>query len=962
MKKTNEIFMFFCVLFSALFLGASANCAFGASLNITALGAEKPIELKGIDIQGEIVGHLARTTVDMTFYNPNARVLEGELQFPLFDGQTVTGFALEMGEGKTAALRNAVPVEKAKGRQTFEAITRQNIDPALLEVTQGDNFKMRVYPLNPGGTRRVRVTIDERLSDSADSSLYRLPLFASKKIEKFNLSLRLPGLNKAPKAKSASSLSLSFKNENGAFVVSATQENISLQPYDAGGSYILELSIPKKPNETSVVLGEREGKTYFYADIPIEPQKNLRPLPSAISILWDASASRKKAAHTKELAFLEAFFNAQKNASVHLQVIRDVSDVTKVFDIKDGDWSELRQTLQSAVYDGATNLGSFTALPTSADSAIFMFSDGLDNYSATPLSAHGIPLFAFISEVGADTSRLKSLSRNGGAVIDLLTSSAEAALKEITNASPQIHVEGDGVGELLWRLSSSSVLSVVGVINSDATLKIRVDGVTSDKKIPIDIQNLPRSSQVPFLWASIKIEELEAESTLNKGEIRRIGKSFGLASGETSLIVLDRVEDYVLYDIEPPAELKKEYDRLRTHSRPRTSEPLKLERVAREWQEREKWWKKDFPKGEKKTPNNKRPNKGARIFEDGVAERFEMAATPMTTGAVALPYADVNAKLDGRQSEEAPIGAPETSAVIALRPWTPDEPYIKRMRDAAPQDLYRIYLDERADYENSVAFYLDVSYQLRDQGQEALSLRVLSNLAEMNLENRQILRVLGKRLIEAEKFEQAVVIFKKVLSLGEEEPQSYRDLGLAYAAAGKPQLAIDYLYDVVEKNFARAFPGIEIIALTEMNAIIANSPDKLDKRRIDSRFLSNLPLDLRITLTWDTDDTDIDLHIIDPNGEEAFYRHPLSYQGGRVSPDNTSGYGPEEYSIKTAKPGIYRAEVNFYGHRQQLLSDSTTIQLDFFTRYGTPSQAKQSVTMRLRDAKDRIVVGEFQVK
>jgi uncharacterized protein YfaP (DUF2135 family) len=55
-------------------------------------------------------------------------------------------------------------------------------------------------------------------------------------------------------------------------------------------------------------------------------------------------------------------------------------------------------------------------------------------------------------------------------------------------------------------------------------------------------------------------------------------------------------------------------------------------------------------------------------------------------------------------------------------------------------------------------------------------------------------------------------------------------------------------------------------------------------------------------------------------------------------------------------------EVNFYGHTQQQISEATTIQLDFFTGYGTVNEKKQSVTMRLKEAKDRIFVGEFEVE
>ena len=55
-------------------------------------------------------------------------------------------------------------------------------------------------------------------------------------------------------------------------------------------------------------------------------------------------------------------------------------------------------------------------------------------------------------------------------------------------------------------------------------------------------------------------------------------------------------------------------------------------------------------------------------------------------------------------------------------------------------------------------------------------------------------------------------------------------------------------------------------------------------------------------------------------------------------------------------------EVNFFGHRQQVISEATTIQLDFFTDWGRANQHRQSITMRLKEKKDRIFVGEFEVK
>jgi uncharacterized protein YfaP (DUF2135 family) len=180
-------------------------------------------------------------------------------------------------------------------------------------------------------------------------------------------------------------------------------------------------------------------------------------------------------------------------------------------------------------------------------------------------------------------------------------------------------------------------------------------------------------------------------------------------------------------------------------------------------------------------------------------------------------------------------------------------------------------------------------------------------------------------------------------------------------AAGDAQRAVDTLYEVAVRPWDGRFPEIELVALSEMNAIIARAPTAVDTRRIDTRLIKNLPLDLRAVLTWDADNTDIDLWVTDPNGERAFYGNRLTYQGGRMSPDFTGGYGPEEFSLKTAKPGKYRVEANFYGHRQQVVAGATTIMLRLQTGFGTAQQQEKLVTLRLKDRREVVLVGEFEI-
>ena len=72
------------------------------------------------------------------------------------------------------------------------------------------------------------------------------------------------------------------------------------------------------------------------------------------------------------------------------------------------------------------------------------------------------------------------------------------------------------------------------------------------------------------------------------------------------------------------------------------------------------------------------------------------------------------------------------------------------MRDATADSVYLRYLDERPGFVNSTAFFLDAADVLFAKGKPELALRVLSNLAEMELENRHITSAILKLLDKPE--------------------------------------------------------------------------------------------------------------------------------------------------------------------------------------------------------------------
>jgi Ca-activated chloride channel family protein len=931
-------------------------------------GAEQPVRLRALKVDVEVAAGVAETRVQMEFFNPNSRILEGKLQFPLGPGQVVNGFALDV-EGQ---LRDAVPVEKVRAEQVFEDVARRRVDPGLLQTTVGNNYELRIYPLLPGKTR----TIVLKLVEPAGQRL-ALPLGYAHRVEQLDVSLRYASATTRPLLASGGALGLAFAPDpRGGFVARASRADAVLphEPLliETGNGAAVQLSTQ-----------ERDGDTFFALDLPIGGSVVPRPLPRRLQIVWDASGSGANRQIDRELALLDAYFKRAQTSDVTLVRFADVAAPPERFTVRRGDWRALRHALLDTVYDGASNLGAVRHDGVSNEA--IWFSDGLANYGAPWHIAFPIPVYAVNSAVSSDPAALHALAEaSGGRSIDLLTLASEQAVTALLSRGTElVEVTALGARNLVVesRDAASGHLAVAGILTqreAELTLHLREsNGTTTTRTIRVEARR--NASRLAALqWARLSLAALAGEARTNQVRIGEIGRRFGMATHETSLIVLERVDDYVQNGIEPPPPLRQAYDRLAaTLQRDRAgTDAARLANVVQRFEAHVAWWQRDFPKDTPKprleiAKSEARGAIGAslqapreRQVADAMTSEAARTAAPMpmapaTNIAALAGAAPVSAKKDG----EATSGGASIS--IALKPAATNAEWRRRLEAAEPSARLAIYLDERQGNAMSVGFFLDCADFFLQKGQREVGLRVLSNLAEMDLQNRQVLRLLAYRLQQAGALDLALPVFERVLELAPHEPQSHRDLGLALAQAGQPQAAVDRLYEVVTGSWDARFADIDLIALNELNAVVAKAArdgKPVDIATIEPRLLKNLPLDLRVVLAWDADATDVDLHVFDPNGEEVFYGHNLSYQGGTISHDATGGYGPEEFSLRHAKPGKYRVEANFFGHRQQVLTSSTGIMLWLSSGFATPAQQDQRTTLRLKSqGGERVVVGEFEV-
>jgi len=928
---------------------------------IAAAEAEQAIGLRSVQVEGEVQAGIAQTRIELEFHNPNRRVLEGELQFPLTDGQQVTGFALDI-DGQ---MRDAVPVPKERGRQVFEAITRQNVDPGLLEQTAGNQFRLRIYPLPAGGTRRVRLILREAMPISGEAWQWRMPLQFAAAAGQVSLKLHAP---------------VTPLGGEGAFAFKGRE--LSWQGTGRQLPPQLEWRLPAQV-AAGMQVASFEGEHYVLAQFPA-PKPAQRTLPAHIGLLWDASGSAAKRDRAAELALLDRYFEKLGSGAVALTVLRDTAAPVRRFTIRNGDWSALRRVLEQEPLDGASALSSWKPDPSVKE--YLLLSDGLGNWGADrmPVLSADQQLFA-ISSAGAhaDSVRLRGWSEaNRGRLVMLDGGHVAAALTELLAKPLAVEVaQATGLDDVVIdrrSINQGWLWIHARATNAAVPLRVRIDNGPW-QNAPEPDTTTADGALLAGLWAQARLQQLAVEPRVNREAMQRLSQRFGMVSEGTSLIVLDSIEDYLRYAIRPPAPLRAEYDKryARELGDRNADRKRHLDDVASLWQERRQWWEKRWPKDAPAVKVD--PRDQALQYSQNAGEvrmRVSEAAPQPALGALRpspLPAPPVAAAAEALDSiEMSPVAADaagdagdavnEGQLQIRIAAWEPDSDVAKRLRKVPDNALYAAYLRERSANADSSAFYLDVADMLLAAGQRELALRVLSNLAEMDLDNRHLLRVLGYRLMQADAPELAVPVFEQVLVMAEDEPQSFRDLGLALAATGRNQEAVKALYEVVVREWDVRFDGVSLIALDELTNVIVRSRSTLDVQAIDPRLRQAMPLDLRVVLAWDSDNSDMDLWVTDPNGEKTFYGSPLSYQGGRMSEDFTGGYGPEQFSLRDAKPGVYKVEANFYGSRQQLVTGATTLMLRLNTKWGSAAQQDKAVSMRLVDARDTVLVGEFEVR
>lgn len=131
---------------------------------------------------------------------------------------------------------------------------------------------------------------------------------------------------------------------------------------------------------------------------------------------------------------------------------------------------------------------------------------------------------------------------------------------------------------------------------------------------------------------------------------------------------------------------------------------------------------------------------------------------------------------------------------------------------------------------------------------------------------------------------------------------------------------------------------------------------------------SQLSPQLRIICSWDAPEAEVDLHIITPDGQHAFFAQPVLDGGGGLDVDSVDGPGPEMFTTIAPQHGAYHVFINYWGNygpggynfdeskRQQPII-TTRVTLVFYEN--TAKEKRESFVIPLRKIGDLNLVKSF---
>lgn len=570
---------------------------------------ESVVRVTGVEALVDILETTATTTIEIRIENAGGQRQEAELVVPVPDGAVVRGFAYDGPSGQVEARVMA----REEARRIYRDLVSRIRDPALVEFAGYNLIRSSVFPIEPHGKQRLRLTYENLLQADGNRVDYVLPRSELLQYDvPWSVTAHITSQNPISTVYCPSHTVYSHRDSDRAISVKVDAE-AGRKPGPFRLSYLTET---REGDVTASVLAfpdEEVGGGYFLllAGSPVARHSGAA-MKREVTIVLDRSGSMRdrKLSQAKEAA-LQVIAGLKEGEAFNVIVYSNTVEFFSPRPVrKDSQTQEaVRRYIEGITASGGTNLhdavkAALGQAPTEGMLPIVLFlTDGLPTVGQTSESAirdlalhsnpHSRRIFTFgvgldvnapLLEKLADLSRAKAefvlpdedvevkvakvFARLAGPVLagpklQVLTAEAKPALGRVRDLMPAVLpdlFEGDQLvllGQYVGHEAATLELSGQGC-DGTHTSRFRLDPAKADRLLGF----------VPRLWASRKIAEMidlvrqmgadgshsgdDPKVKELTDEIVRLSTKFGILTEYTAFLAREGT------DLQDPATIRRE--------------------------------------------------------------------------------------------------------------------------------------------------------------------------------------------------------------------------------------------------------------------------------------------------------------------------------------------------------------------------------------------------------------------
>jgi hypothetical protein len=293
-----------------------------------------------------------------------------------------------------------------------------------------------------------------------------------------------------------------------------------------------------------------------------------------------------------------------------------------------------------------------------------------------------------------------------------------------------------------------------------------------------------------------------------------------------------------------------------------------------------------------------------------------------------------------------------------------------RLQHELPENLRQPWRTGFADYDTLDA---EAQRRLAAYGPDD-ALRCLSSLVAERPGDAALARDLAFTAIDWQRPGEAYHLLRRAANARTFEPITFHAMAHCLEQMGQTDLAIVYYELACGGQWDGRFGDMHNVALLDyarfLRRVVDGRAGKGDSPVFaraktgtvpyaESRLATLAAMSLRDTadvaalIFWNTDGTDVDLHVVEPSGEECFYQHTQTASGGHISRDVTTGYGPELYLLSKAPTGMYNISAHYFASDANRATTRTKVLALVYENWGTKDERCVVKSLALTGSKER---------